>query len=355
MGFKVLTVNPGSTSTKVALYDDERPLLDISLRHDYDTLRHYERAADQMAWRRDLILQTLADNGYSVADLSAVAGRGGLTKPIEGGIYEVNDAMLHDLRHPWMEHACNLGGLISHEIAALAGVKAYIADPGVVDEMDEMTHLTGLPQIRRISIFHALNQRAIARQHAAAVGSRYEDMNLIIVHMGGGISVGAHSKGRVVDNNNALNGDGSFTPERAGTLPAISLVEMCYSGRYTEAEVKKMLAGKGGLTAHLGTNSVVEVLERIDRGDEQARLVMDAMCYNISKQIGSMAAVLSGEVDGILLTGGIAHSEYVVRRIERRCKFIAPVSVYAGEIEMKALTDAALAVLRGETVAKTYV
>ena len=355
MGFKVLTVNPGSTSTKVALYDDERPLLDISLRHDYDTLRHYERAADQMAWRRDLILQTLADNGYSVADLSAVAGRGGLTKPIEGGIYEVNDAMLHDLRHPWMEHACNLGGLISHEIAALAGVKAYIADPGVVDEMDEMTHLTGLPQIRRISIFHALNQRAIARQHAAAVGSRYEDMNLIIVHMGGGISVGAHSKGRVVDNNNALNGDGSFTPERAGTLPAISLVEMCYSGRYTEAEVKKMLAGKGGLTAHLGTNSVVEVLERIDRGDEQARLVMDAMCYNISKQIGSMAAVLSGRVDGILLTGGIAHCGYVVERIVDRCSFIAPVSVYAGEIEMTALADAALAVLRGAVTPKTYV
>ena len=349
-----MTVNPGSTSTKVALYDDERPLLDISLRHDYDTLRHYERAADQMEWRRDLILQTLADNGYSVSELSAVAGRGGLTKPIEGGIYEVNEAMLRDLRNPWMEHACNLGGLISHEIAERAGVKAYIADPGVVDEMDEMTHLTGLPQIRRISIFHALNQRAIARRHAAAVDSRYEDMNLIVVHMGGGISVGAHCKGRVVDNNNALNGDGSFTPERAGTLPAISLVEMCYSGRYTMAEVKKLLAGKGGLTAHLGTNSVVEVLERIESGDGQARLVLDAMCYNISKQIGAMAAVLAGDVDGILLTGGIAYCDYVVSRIVDRCSFIAPVSVYAGEIEMQALADAALSVLRGEAAAKQY-
>ena len=354
MGFKVLVVNPGSTSTKVALFDDERPLLDISLRHDYETLRRYERAADQMAWRRDLILQTLAEHGHSADELAAVAGRGGLTKPIEGGVYEVNDAMLHDLRNPWMEHACNLGGLISHEIAAIAGVKAYIADPGVVDEMDEMTHLTGLPQIRRISIFHALNSRAIARRHAEAEGCRYEDMNLIIAHMGGGISVGAHCKGRVVDNNNALNGDGSFTPERAGTLPAISLVEMCYSGRYTQNEVKKMLAGKGGLTAHLGTNSVVEVIERIENGDRQAQLVMDAMCYNISKQIGSMAAVLCGKVDGILLTGGIAYSNYVVERIRQRCEFIAPVSVYAGEIEMKALADAALAVLRGRVVPKIY-
>ena len=355
MAFKVLTVNPGSTSTKVALFEDERPLLDMTLRHDYDTLRRYEHIADQMEWRRDMILNAVAEHGHTIDELSAVAGRGGLTKPIEGGIYEVNDAMMHDLRHPWMEHACNLGGLISHEIAEMAGVRAYIADPGVVDEMDEMTHLTGLPQIRRISIFHALNQRAIARRHAAAAGCRYEDMNLIIAHMGGGISVGAHCRGRVVDNNNALNGDGSFTPERAGTLPAISLVEMCYSGRYTQREVKKMLAGKGGITAHLGTNSVVEVVERIEAGDERARLVLDAMCYNISKQIGSMAAVLSGRVDGILLTGGIAHCGYVVERIVDRCSFIAPVSVYAGEIEMAALADAALSVLRGEVIPKTYV
>ena len=355
MAFKILVINPGSTSTKVALFSDERPLADITLRHDYDTLRRYRHIADQIEWRRDIILKALADNGLTVADLSAVAGRGGLTKPIEGGIYRVNEAMLHDLRNPWMEHACNLGGLISHEIAEMAGVDAYIADPGVVDEMDEMTHLTGLPQIRRISIFHALNQRAIARRHAAEHGRRYEDMNLIIAHMGGGISVGAHCRGRVIDNNNALNGDGSFTPERAGTLPAISLVEMCYSGRYTQDEVKKMLAGNGGITAHLGTNSVVEVVKRIEQGDEHARLVLDAMCYNISKQIGSMAAALNGEVDGILITGGIAWCDYVVTRIESRCSFIAPVSVYAGEIEMEALAESTLAVLRGEREAKIYV
>ncbi|MCH5329767.1 MAG: butyrate kinase [Alistipes sp.] len=354
MEFRILTVNPGSTSTKVALFCNERPLLDIVLRHDYDTLRRYEHIADQMQWRRDIVLRALSEQGFSLSELSAVVGRGGLTKPIAGGVYEVNDAMLHDLCHPWMEHACNLGGLISHDIACMAGVKAYIADPGVVDEMDEMTHLTGLPQIRRISIFHALNQRAVARRHAAACGCRYEDMNLIVAHMGGGISVGAHYRGRVVDNNNALNGDGSFTPERAGTLPAISLVEMCYSGRYTCDEVKKMLAGKGGITAHLGTNSVVEVVERIERGDEQARLVLDAMCYNISKQIGSMAAVLGGVVDGILLTGGIAYCDYVVERIGKRCSFIAPISVYAGENEMSALAESVLGVLRGEIEPKTY-
>ena len=354
MGYKILVVNPGSTSTKVALYSDERPLLTETLRHDYSTLRRYEHIADQMEWRCDMILNEFTKSGHSVGELSAVAGRGGLTKPIEGGIYEVNEAMLHDLRHPWMEHACNLGGLISHKIAETAGVRAYIADPGVVDEMDEMTHMTGLPQIRRISIFHALNQRAIARRHAAAQGCRYEDMNLIIAHMGGGISVGAHCRGRVVDNNNALNGDGSFTPERAGTLPAISLVEMCYSGRYTRAEITKMLAGKGGITAHLGTNSVVEVVERIEAGDNRARMVLDAMCYNISKQIGAMAAVLAGEVDGILLTGGIAYCDYVVDRIIKRCSFLAPVSVYAGEIEMEALADAALSVLRGEVTPKIY-
>ena len=355
MGFKILAINPGSTSTKVALYHDERPLMDITLRHSHDELSRFAHAADQLEWRRDLILQTLAQHGHSVDDLSAVAGRGGLTKPIEGGIYEVNDAMLHDLRHPWMEHACNLGGLISHEIAGIAGVKAYVADPGVVDEMDEMTHLTGLPQIRRISIFHALNQRAIARRHAALAGSRYEDMNLIVAHMGGGISVGAHCKGRVIDNNNALNGDGSFTPERAGTLPAVSLVEMCYSGRYTRNEIMKMLAGHGGLTAHLGTNSIVAVVERIEHGDDHARMIMDAMCYGICKQIGAMAAVLSGRVDGVLLTGGIAHSTYVVERIIDRCSFIAPVSVYPGEIEMEALVANALSVLRGEVVPKVYV
>jgi len=355
MGFKILAINPGSTSTKVALYYDERPLLDMTLRHTHDQLARFHSIDEQMEWRRDMVLQGVAEHGFSISDLSAVIGRGGLTKPIEGGIYEVNDAMEHDLRNPRLHHACNLGGLIAREIARMVGIPAYIADPGVVDEMNEMVHVTGLPQIRRISIFHALNQKAIARIHARRKGCAYEDMNLIIVHLGGGISVGAHCRGRVVDNNNALNGDGPFAPERAGTLPTVSLVDMCFSGEYTKADMYKMLAGKGGIMAHLGTNSIVTVVERIERGDEYARMVLDAMCYNVGKQIGAMAAALSGQVDGILLTGGIANSDYVVDRIRKQCSFLAPISVYAGENELQSLIENALAVLRGEIEPKVYV
>ncbi|MDE6779661.1 MAG: butyrate kinase [Alistipes sp.] len=355
MGFKILAINPGSTSTKVALYYDERPLLDMTLRHTHDQLARFHSIAEQMEWRRDMVLQGVAEHGFSISDLSAVIGRGGLTKPIEGGIYEVNDAMEHDLIHPRMQHACNLGGLIAREIARRAGIKAYIADPGVVDEMNEMVHVTGLPDIRRISIFHALNQRAIARIHARRKGVAYEDMNLIVVHLGGGISVGAHCRGRVVDNNNALNGDGPFAPERSGTLPAVSLVDLCFSGKYTREEMHKLLAGKGGITAHLGTNSIVTVVERIERGDEHAKMILDAMCYNVGKQVGAMAAALYGRIDGILLTGGIANSNYVVDRIREQCSFLAPISVYAGENELQSLVENALAVLRGEIEAKQYV
>lgn len=355
MGFKILAINPGSTSTKVALYEDERPLLDMTLRHTHEQLAHFHSVSEQMEWRRDMILQGVEKRGFSISDLSAVIGRGGLTKPMKGGIYEVNETMERDLRHPWMHHACNLGGLIAHEIARKAGVKAYIADPGVVDEMDEMVHLTGLPQIRRISIFHALNQRAIARLHARKLGRSYEELNLIVAHLGGGISVGAHRRGVVVDNNNALNGDGPFAPERSGTLPTVSLVDMCFSGEYTREQMYRMLAGKGGLMAHLGTNSVIAVVERIESGDEHARLVLDAMCYSVAKQIGSMAIALSGKVDGILLTGGVAHSHYVMERIRRQCEFLAPVTVYPGENELQALMENALAVLQGRITPQEYV
>ncbi len=354
MGFKILAINPGSTSTKVALYHDERPLLEMTLRHTHEQLARFHAVSEQMEWRRDMILDGVEKHGFSLSELSAVVGRGGLTKPMKGGVYEVNEAMERDLHHPWMHHACNLGGLIALEIARMAGVKAYIADPGVVDEMDEMVHLTGLPQIRRISIFHALNQRAIARIHAHSLGRNYEDMNFIVVHLGGGISVGAHRRGVVIDNNNALNGDGPFAPERSGTLPTVSLVDMCFSGEYTREEMHKMLAGKGGLMAHLGTNSVIAVVERIEAGDEHARLVLDAMCYNVAKQIGAMAVALEGKIDSILLTGGIAHSEYVVDRIRRQCEFLAPVTVYPGENECSALLENVLAVLRGEMAPKEY-
>lgn len=354
MGFKILAINPGSTSTKVALFDEERPLLDLTLRHTSEQVGRYTNIIDQLAWRREMILKALAEHGFDIMQLSSVIGRGGLVKPIPAGVYEVNEAMKHDLQHAQMEHASNLGGLLAAEIAATAGVKAYIADPVVVDELDDVARLSGLPECPRRSIFHALNQKATARLHCDRIGIVYEKSNLVVAHLGGGISVAAHKQGRVVDVNNALDGDGPFAPERAGTIPAGELADLCFSGRYTRREIQKMLAGKGGLVAHLGTNSMMQVSERIEQGDEKARVVTEAMCYNISKQIGAMAAAMAGRVDAIILTGGIAHNEFVVKYIEQNCSFIAPVAVYPGENELESLVTNALVVLRGVITPKVY-
>ena len=280
MGFKILAINPGSTSTKVALFDNDTQQLDLTLRHTAEQIAAFPNVIDQLQWRKDMILKALAEQGFDVRQLSAVIGRGGLVKPIEAGVYEVNEAMKHDLTNATMEHASNLGGLIAEQIASQVGVKAYIADPVVVDEMTETARYSGLPECPRRSIFHALNQKATARLHCDKIGKRYEDMNLVVAHMGGGISVSAHCKGRVIDTNNALDGDGPFAPERAGTIPAGELVELCFSGKYTKRDLKKMLAGKGGLVAHLGSNSVMHLIERVEAGDKQAGVVIDAMSYN---------------------------------------------------------------------------
>ena len=377
MGFKILAINPGSTSTKVALYDEERPSLDLTLRHTAEQIARYTNIIDQLGWRREMILTALSEHGFDIMQLSAVIGRGGLVRPIPAGVYEVNEAMRRDLTNATMEHASNLGGLLAAEIAAMAGVKAYIADPVVVDEMEDVARLSGHPDCPRKSIFHALNQKATARLHCDRIGIVYEKANLVVAHLGGGISVAAHKQGRVVDVNNALDGDGPFAPERAGSLPAGEFADLCFSGRYTRREVQKMLAGQGGLVAHLGTNSMMQVSERIAQGDEKARLVAEAMCYGISKQIGAMAAAMCGRVDAVILTGGIAHNEFVVRYIEQHCSFIAPVSVYPGENETGAMNEQccsfiapvsvypgeneleslvanALVVLRGTIVPKVY-
>lgn len=354
MGFKILAINPGSTSTKVALYDEERPSLDLTLRHTAEQIARYTNIIDQLGWRREMILTALSEHGFDIMQLSAVIGRGGLVRPIPAGVYEVNEAMRRDLTNATMEHASNLGGLLAAEIAAMAGVKAYIADPVVVDEMEDVARLSGHPDCPRKSIFHALNQKATARLHCDRIGIVYEKANLVVAHLGGGISVAAHKQGRVVDVNNALDGDGPFAPERAGSLPAGEFADLCFSGRYTRREVQKMLAGQGGLVAHLGTNSMMQVSERIAQGDEKARLMAEAMCYGISKQIGAMAAAMCGRVDAVILTGGIAHNEFVVRYIEQHCSFIAPVSVYPGENELESLVANALVVLRGTIVPKVY-
>lgn len=354
MGFKILAINPGSTSTKTALYEDDKPLFELTLRHSAEEIARFATIIDQLEWRRDLILDALKEKNFDIKTLSAVIGRGGLVKPIESGVYAVNDALKHDLVHATMHHASNLGGLIADQIAQAAGVKAYIADPVVVDEMIEEARISGLPECPRVSIFHALNQKATARIYAKSQNRRYEEMNLVVVHLGGGISVSAHRQGRVIDTNNALNGDGPLAPERAGGLPASALVDLCFSGRYTQAELHKLLAGKGGMVALMGTNSMLQISQMMEAGDARATLMLNTMCYNVAKEIGAMATTMCGKVDAIIVTGGIAHDKYVVEYLRERCSFIAPLAVYPGENELESLSANALGVLRGEMTPKVY-
>lgn len=354
MSYKILAINPGSTSTKVALYEEERPLLELTLVHTAEEVSRFADVIDQLDWRRGLILSALREKGLDIKELSAVIGRGGLIRPVPAGVYEVNSRMRYDLRHAQMKHACNLGGLLAAQIAHMAHVKAYIADPPVVDEMDDAARITGMPMCPRKSVFHALNQKATARLHCARTGRVYEESNLIVAHMGGGISVAAHRQGRIVDVNNALDGDGPFAPDRAGSIPSSELIKVCFSGQYTREELLKYISSRGGLVAYLGTNSVKEVMQRIEAGDQRAQKVLEAMCYNTAKQIGAMAAALAGKVDGIILTGGIAFNAPVVDYLRDRCGFIAPLTVYPGENELESLMMNALVVLRGVIEPKVY-
>ncbi len=353
---RILAINPGSTSTKIAVYEGETPLFLKNLKHSSESLRPFERITDQFQFRRGLILDQLAEAGIELETIRVVMGRGGLLKPIESGVYEVNEAMIRDLRKsPLGEHASNLGGLIAADIArSLDGARAYIANPVVVDELDDVARYAGHPLFRRISIFHALNQKAVAREHAKSVMKHYEDLNLIVIHLGGGITVGAHRRGRVVDVNQGLDGEGPFSPERSGTLPAGDLVRLCFSGDYTQKEVMAMIKGEGGLAAYLGTNSAWEAEQKAMAGDRKAREVMEAMAYQVAKETGAMATALHGRVDGILVTGGVANSKWFVDMVIERVRFIAPVHVYPGEDEMRALAFNGLRILRGETVVKIY-
>ena len=352
---KILAINPGSTSTKVALFENTTPLVELTLRHSAEELSRFKSVMDQFDFRKQIIFDALAESRVDIHSLDAVIGRGGLIRPIPSGVYEVNDALEEDLRHsPIGEHASNLGGLIAREIAREAGTRAFIADPVVVDELQPVARICGLPEVKRISIFHALNQKAIARIYAKKMGRKYEEMNLVIAHLGGGISVGAHRKGEVIDVNNALDGDGPFSPERAGSIPSAALADLCFSGKYTRKEIEKMLCGKGGLVALLGTNDTRETMRRMEHGDKEARIIMEAMCYNVAKWIGSMAVVLKGEIDAIILTGGIAHSGQICRMITEQVAFLAPVVVMAGENELEALAANALRVIEGEEAAKIY-
>ena len=354
-GFRILVINPGSTSTKVAVYIGDSPLQVSTIRHKPEELKLFEQVVDQKDFRRQIILDWLKENNIPFC-FDAIIGRGGLAKPVPGGVYRVNRKMCYDTYSAMRKHACNLGCIIAAELAAKlgSGCKAYIADPGVVDELVPEARISGSPLMPRICIWHALNQRAIARRHAKSIGKRYEDLNLIICHLGGGISVAAHEHGRAIDANNALDGEGPFSPERAGTLPAADLIHLCFSGRYTEDQLKKRVAGQAGLMAHLGTTDIPEIMRMIENGDQHAKLLIDALIYHTARSIAAEGAVLKGKVDAILLTGGIAYSEYITQGLRERVEFIAPVHIFPGEDEMKALALNAFAVLRGEREAKEY-
>lgn len=351
---QILAINPGSTSTKIAVYDDERPVLSRTIAHSVQELAAFGRVTDQYAYRKGLILFVLEEAGVPLR-FDAVIGRGALTKPVQGGVYEVNEAMCRDARRSPREHACNLGCLIAAELAArLPGCRALTADPVVVDELDDVARLSGSPLLPRRAIWHALNQRAVARRYACGQGLRYEELNLVVCHLGGGITVAAHRQGRAVDVNNGLDGEGPMSPERAGTLPAGELIDLCFSGKFTREELLRRVAGQAGLAAHLGTVDMKEILARIGAGDDYARLVVDAMIFQTAKAVGAAATVLYGKVDAILLTGGLAHAGYVTSRLSERVRFIAPVAVFPGQDEMQALALNALAALRGDLEVKAY-
>jgi butyrate kinase len=352
----ILAINPGSTSTKFALFEEDEILFEKTLRHSPEDLAVFPRIADQFHYRKDLIMEEMTARNVSLNSISAVVGRGGVVKPIESGIYEVNQRLIEDLVEAARgEHASNLGGLIASDIAShLPGAKAFIVDPVVVDEFLPVARISGHPEIERVSIFHALNQKAVSRLYASSAGRNYEDLNLVVAHMGGGISVGAHRKGKVVDVNNALHGDGPFSPERSGGLPARQLIDLCFSGRYSYDELKQMITGKGGMLAYLGTNNFKQVCEMAEGGDEKAILITDALAYQVAREIGAMAAVLDGEVDAIILTGGLAYQESHVDRIRRKVGFIAKVVVFPGEDEIRALAFNGLLALDGKIGIKTY-
>ena len=352
----ILAINPGSTSTKIAVYKDGRELFCKTLRHSSEELAPYKTVIDQLEFRKQTIKNALKETSLALSDLNLIVGRGGLVRPIPSGVYIVNDAMIDDIKSGKNgEHASNLGAMIARDLAdEVGGIMAIIADPVVVDELDPVARITGHPAFRKISIFHALNQKAIAKLYAREHGKNYNELNLIVAHLGGGVSVGIHKKGRVVDVNDALSGDGPFSPERSGSLPAAQLVDICFSGKHSKDEIKKMISGKGGVVAYLGTNSFQEVEKRVEEGDKEAQLISDAFAYQLAKEIGAMATVVSGEVDAIILTGGIAYNKGLMESVKRKVSFIAPVSIYPGEDEMGALAQNGFSVLEGKEEAKVY-
>lgn len=355
MSVKSLIINPGSTSTKLGVFEDETLLFEETLRHSTEEIGRYATIADQKDFRKDIILNFLKEKNFDIKDLGMVVGRGGMLKPIPSGTYATTDELCKDLAEGVSgQHASNLGGLLAREIGDSIGVPSYIVDPVVVDEMEPEARISGVPELPRVSIFHALNQKAVAKRYAKEKGVSYDSLNLIVVHMGGGVSVGPHKKGKVVDIFNALDGDGAFSPERAGGVPNGALIKMCFSGKYSEKEVYKKVVGNGGFNAYCNTNDMRDVEKMVNEGDENAALIRRAFIKQVSKDIGAMATVLEGKVDQIIVTGGIAYDKVVVNGLKEKCEWIAPFTVYPGEDELLALVQGGLRVLNGEEEAGKY-
>ena len=352
----IIAINPGSTSTKIAVFQNNSPIFLNTIRHSVEELEQFKSIYDQFNFRKQLVQKELDEADINTYLVRAVVGRGGLMKPIESGVYFVNDQMMHDLKNsPFGEHASNLGGLIAYDIAkSLPNAKAYIVDPVVVDELQDIARISGHPLFQRKSVFHALNQKIVARNYAELINKKYEDLSLIVVHLGGGITVGAHKKGKVIDVNQGIDGEGPFSPERSGTLPVGDLIRACFSGKYTEKQMIRMIVGEGGLVAYLGTNDAMEVEKRVLEGDEEAILIYTAMAYQVAKMVGAMCTVLKGKVDSILITGGIAYDKWFVNQIVQRISYIAPIHIYPGEDEMLALAINGLRVVKAEMKAKVY-
>lgn len=355
MSIKSLIINPGSTSTKIGVFEDETLLFEETLRHSTEEIAQFASIVDQKDFRKKIITDLLESRKFDIKSLNVVVGRGGMLKPIPGGTYAVSEELLADLKAGVQgQHASNLGGILAKEIGDSIGVPSYIVDPVVVDELMPIARYSGVPELPRVSIFHALNQKAVAKRYAKEIGKPYESLRLIVVHMGGGVSVGAHENGKVVDVFNALDGDGAFSPERAGGVPSGALIKMCFSGKYSEKEVYGKIVGKGGFNAYLGTNDMREVTKMANEGDAKAAEFKEAFLLQVSKDIGSMACVLKGQVDRIIVTGGIAYGADVVAALKERAEWIAPFTVYPGEDELLALAQGAIRVLTGEEEAKNY-
>jgi len=354
--YRILAINPGSTSTKFAVYFDDVCKLSRTIRHSLEDLSFYRNIYHQFDFRKGLIIESLVQEGIAVDSIKYIIGRGGLTYPVESGVYYVNNLMLEHAREGVLgQHASNLGPLIADYVAnQIPGATAFIADPVVTDELSDVARITGHPAFTKRSVFHALNQKAMAREYAGQVGIAYENLRLIVVHLGGGISVGAHLNGKVIDVNNALDGDGPFSPERSGSLPVGQVIDLCFEGHLSKEEIRRMVVGEGGYVAYLGTNDALEVEKRARGGDQKAQFIQEALGYQVARLIGEMAVVLNGQVDAILVTGGMAHNRDLVSYLQKKTAFIANLRVFPGEDELGALARNALMVARGEQAAKIY-